>query len=340
MNILSIYLWYLLASVLFVILWQYAKRIYWSRAVNYLVVTLVSLVMAIPLLLRNIDELKNDYVLYISEYQNMETIGDLFNSRLAFKADYLFFLPQLVFNHFHFNSSVYFGLLSYVSIWLLVFSYSTRVKSSGIFFISFCAISSSYFYLLMGNVLRQGLVLSIVILVLFQRRLIPLLLGLGIHKSVLILFPLFRNYRPSLLLPLYSLILGYVGVSFLELIPIYGAKMSFYLSDFIRSSDNGKLKLIMLLLYMFFIYWKFVEYDLVHRRIFLLGCVVLLFWKIDPVFSRLIYYVDIFVGYSLYRWSLLLAGHREIKVLALCFVVFAYGLYVISHPSVVFNLGI
>ena len=340
MSIFSIYSWYLVASILFAIMWQYTKRIYWSIAVNYVVVTLLSLVMAMPLLLRNIFELNNDYVIYISEYQSMETIGDLFNSRLAFKADYLFFLPQLVFNRFNMNSSVYFGLLSYVSIWLLVFSFSTRVKSGGIFFISFCVISSSYFYLLMGNVIRQGLVLSLVILVLFQRRLFPLILGLGIHKSTLIMFPLLRNYRPSALLPLYSLTLGYIGISFLEHVPVYGPKMSFYLSDFVRSSDNGKLKLVLLLLYMSFIYWKFVRYDFVHRRIFILGSVVLLFWKIDPVFSRLIYYVDVFVGYSLYRWSLLLVEHREIKILGLYFVVIAYGLYVISHPSVVFNLGL
>ncbi|MFL2565850.1 MAG: hypothetical protein ACJ0QP_00305 [Schleiferiaceae bacterium] len=265
----------------------------------------------------------------------------MFKSKLSFKADYLFFTPQVISNKLNISASYYFDILLFISIFLLLISYSKQVPIKYLAIICLCILSSSFFYLLLGNVLRQGLLLFIVVSVIFSNKLAPLFAGLWIHKTAIFLVAARLKFSYVVLVPIISILFGYFLPPILESLPVFGTKFSFYLSVFSRASQNGVLKMILLICYILFILFTGWYKEPIHKRIFILASAILVFWKIDPVFSRLIYFVDVFIPFSIARILMYSAKEREVTLLlALIPVILVYGLYVISHPSIKFNMGL
>ena len=299
-----------------------------------------------------------DLKAYMLYYENTVTFSDVFSSKSAWKGDYLFFI-WMPFGHLLSLKPVeYITVLTFVSVGLLFIAYTRfYIKDrSSLFLALFLVTCTSSFYHTSGNVLRQGLASSILILFLTSNRSIVKEAGYNfllfyIHKGsvfgfIKYLLPRRKKYR--LILFIISVLFGYFSLSIILKLPMpkfYHDKLLWYSTSFQRASNNSLLKLILLIIFnvIFFIFGKYKElkYRRAYQLFFAFSVSAALMYKIDGIFSRIVIYVDIFIPILLVGLINELSNKKDkfIAITALLILSFLYSIYVFNHSSMQINFG-
>lgn len=298
-----------------------------------------------------------DLPLYMDFYKYNKVFADIFVSKTAWKGDFLFFAIMPVSHLFGFDPENYITLQLIISISLTFVAYFIffNEKKSWVFLALFFMVNSSSFYLIHGNVIRQGLASSLLLLgvcsPLKKYAIMSKFAAFLSHKGSL--FSFFTSFvkvqdNTRIWLIIGATLIGYFSlfIYVLNLLPLpqfIETKLSFY-STFERSSSNSLIKLVLLLVFNFlFIFFRSndAKFKRVYDLFFVFSLAALLLFRFDGMFSRLVLYTDIFIPIltvgCIQRFTI--NKSRSIAILLTVSLSFIYSVYVFNHDSILFNMG-
>ncbi len=298
-----------------------------------------------------------DLPLYMDFYKYNQVFADIFESKTAWKGDFLFFAIMPISHSMGFDQENYITLQLIISISLTFMAYGIFFKDNKawVFLALFFMVNSSSFYLVHGNVIRQGLASSLLLLGLCtpvdQYSVLSKIAAFLSHKgSVFSFLTKFVKLggQAKVWLLIVSLVIGYFSlfVHVLNLLPLpefVETKLDFY-STFERSSSNSLIKLVLLLgfnfLFLFLNKGK-AKYGRVYDLFFVFSIAALLLFRFDGMFSRLVLYTDVFIPILtiglIQQFSV--KKNKSIAVLIAITCSFIYSIYVFNHDSIIFNMG-
>ncbi|MGB5497749.1 MAG: EpsG family protein [Maribacter sp.] len=298
-----------------------------------------------------------DLPLYMDFYKYNQVFADIFESKTAWKGDFLFFGLMPVSHLLGFDQENYITLQLILSISLTFIAYFKFFKENRAFaFLAlFFMLNSSSFYLIHGNVIRQGLASSLLLIGLcttvWEYSLLSKIAAFLSHKgSVFSFLTKFLNIgnKTRIWLLIGALVIGYFSlfIYVLNILPLPAfveTKIGFY-STFERASSNSLIKLILLLgfnLLFLFLRSKELKYEKVYDLFFVFSIAALLLFRFDGMFSRLVLYTDIFIPFLsvglIQQFSI--KKNKSIAVLITISCSFIYSVYVFNHDSILFNMG-
>ncbi len=343
-------------SVLFLLAFFFfakLKKSYWLSATF-----LAFLLLVVIAIFVNRDYSANiDLPLYMDFYKYNQVFADIFESKTAWKGDFLFFAIMPISHLLGFDQENYITLQLIISISLTFVAYFVffKEKKAWAFLALFFMLNSSSFYLIHGNVIRQGLASSLLLIglctTIWQYSLISKIAAFLSHKgSIFSFLTKFFNIsdRARIWFIFGSLIIGYFSlfIYVLNVLPLpefVQTKISFY-STFERASSNSLIKLILLLVFNFifmFLRNKEAKFERVYDMFFVFSLAALLLFRFDGMFSRLVLYTDIFIpilSVGLIQ-NFTIKKNRSIAIFTLIACSFVYSVYVFNHDSIIFNMG-
>jgi hypothetical protein len=300
--------------------------------------------------------LDNDIYRYISFYSQIDNFEKYLYYSLA-DLDFVFFGLMFIFKYLGFTSIFFIKFILGISVLILFRGLFLFFKDTSDYFLCLLLImSSSSFYFLYGNVIRQGLATSILIFLISsnaKERLLNIFMPF-IHKASI---PYFLR---SLVILKKKILIIYLIISFIVCFYVINiftqllfltnlSSLDFYLNVFTReSSDNSQLKLIILSLNTLY-FTLFLNKNRMDKKqlnlfksYFVFSCLTICIYQIDGIFSRLNYFC-IFLSFPLHivYMSLIRNKFRKI-ILYFILLLFSiiYSFYVFNHPSIIFNLDI
>jgi hypothetical protein len=214
-------------------------------------------------------------------------------------------------------------------------------------------LSSSAFFLLYSNVIRQGLGASILIYILSvstKKTWLKIIMPF-IHKGTLVYFLRKLFYIKSLKKRVVFMLIAIASPPLMNhiiaLFEFTGLKMiDFYLNTFERESSYNSLTKLFILVstnILFFVFSRnFIKNNkeqAIYYTYFAFSMVTILFFNIDGIFSRLNFFC-MFLAFPLH---ILLIKYLAPKIkglyfLGLIFFNLSYSVYVLTHPSIIENL--
>lgn len=294
---------------------------------------------------------------YLKFYTQNVSFLDLFSSSSAWKADYFFFMFMPIAHFFGLTAENYITAQLLLSVGLTFLAYNKIFKSSHkwVYLALFFTINSSSFYLIHGNVIRQGLASSLLLLVLGVKsdktKFWLKVFGFFTHKGVALsffskAFKRLEELKP--LLFLVALITGYfalviIVLNFFMLPEFLQKKVEFY-TEFKRASSNSILKLLMLIFFNVLFFMRMDKapiFRTTHELFFIYSIFAVLLFRFDGIFSRLILYTDIFIPILTIGFiqSFVRQNNRRILFAGAILGSFLYSIYVFNHKSILFNMG-
>lgn len=298
-----------------------------------------------------------DLPLYMDFYKYNVAFADIFISKTAWKGDFLFFGLMPISHLLGLGKEDYITFQLILSITLTLLAYFLFFKDTRalMFLALFFMLNSSSFYLIHGNVIRQGLSSSLLLLGLcatngVKTNLFKLMAFFSHKGSVFSFLSGFLNFKNGvrIVLLISAFFIGYfsIFVHILRLFPLpefVATKLEFY-SSFERASSNSIIKLVLLLIFntVFLAYRnRQRNYDKVYSFFFAFSLAALLLFKFDGMFSRLILYTDIFIPILAVGCiqQFQLKKNRVIASLLMIGLSLTYSAYVFNHESIVFNMG-
>ncbi|PIB23380.1 EpsG family protein [Maribacter sp. 4G9] len=298
-----------------------------------------------------------DLPLYMDFYKYNVVFKDIFVSKTAWKGDYIFFALMPISHLMGLAQEDYitFQLILSIGLTFLAYFYFFKESRALMFLALFYMLNSSSFYLIQGNVIRQGLSSSLLLLSLcvlpgIQTNLLKFMAFFS-HKgsvfSFLTGFLKLKNRVRAIILVL-GLLAGYFSlfVLLLKLLPLPQfviTKLEFY-STFERASSNSIIKLGLLLLFnLLFLLFRNRDknYEKAYSLFFSFSLAALLFFRFDGMFSRLILYTDIFVPILTVGVIQQFSTKSNRVIASAIGITFSmvYSVYVFNHESILFNMG-
>jgi hypothetical protein len=295
------------------------------------------------------------YIEYFNYYDGFETV---YHSYFAWKGDYFFFFLGWIIKLFTNSESLYIFLLDFIAINLLFFAYyrilnTLNINKNTFIVLIFFVFSTSSFIFLYGNVIRQGLSVSLVLLAIsyFIDKKVTVgifyfILAILTHKSSLIFLPIFIIvfYYDIKWLTIFFILGLSFSLSKLELISMIGDFNILFVSDKIlvyQGAEQANIDIKLYVLFFNFIYLLFAinksyVFDKLFKIWILLFAIVLFSSEIEKFASRLILYNDIILPILYY---LVLFINKDKKYFKLLFTlnilfVFLYSVYVYNHQSI------
>lgn len=343
-------------SAAFLLAFFFFDRVKTSRNFSNLTLFLLYLLVCSAFICRDYQG-NIDIPRYLKFYEQNVHFLDIFSSSSAWKADYFFFLFMPLAHFFGLSGEGYITaqLLMSVGITFVALNKIFNSSKKWIYLAIFFTINSSSFYLIHGNVIRQGLASSLLLLViattLNSRKNWLKILGVFTHKGVVLSyltkpFKFFDSFRP--LLFVVAALAGYLALiiivlNFLILPEFVQKKVEFY-TEFKRASSNSILKLLILICFNFLFFLKLNDSPIIrsaHSLFFVYSVFAVLLFRFDGMFSRLILYTDIFV--PILTIGFITGFEKNLnRTLALtCAIIlsFLYSIYVFNHKSILFNMG-
>ena len=158
---------------------------------------------------------------YLRFYDQNINFVDIFNSSSAWKADYFFFLFMPIAHFFGLSGENYITAQLLLSVGLTFYALNGIFgrEKKWLYLAIFFTINSSSFYLIHGNVIRQGLASSLLLMVVAtikeNRRNWLKIFGFFTHKGVALAFltkpfKIFDSFRPILFLV--ATLMGYLAL--------------------------------------------------------------------------------------------------------------------------------
>ncbi|MFC5047732.1 EpsG family protein [Aquimarina hainanensis] len=343
-------------SVLFLVVYFLFSKLQKTNLFKFVFMLLLLLLLLIVFI--NRDYTANiDLPNYMKFYDFNKNFVDIFTSQTAWKGDFLFFAIMPLSHLIGFDNENYitFQLIISISLTFLAYFYFFKEYKSLMFLGLFFMVNSSSFYLIHGNVIRQGLASSLLLMSLSSNTNTRINLfkisAFFSHKGSL--FSFFTRFfdttnKTKLLIMVLAFLIGYFSV-FIHLLNIFPLpvfikqKIDFY-SNFQRASTNSQIKLSILLIFNFlFLYLRSKEnkYEHAYRFFFAFSIASFLLFRFDGMFSRLILYTDIFIPIIVIGSIQNLKSIRNKIIVSYITIIIsiAYSLYVFNHKSIIFNMG-
>ena len=203
-----------------------------------------------------------DLPLYMDFYKYNVVFADIFISKTAWKGDFLFFALMPISHLMGLAKEDYitFQLILSIGLTFLAYFYFFKDTRAIMFLALFFMLNSSSFYLIQGNVIRQGLSSSLLLLSLcvvpgIRTNLIKVMAFFSHKGSVFSFLTGFLNFNNKIraVILVFGLLAGYfsIFVHILKLFPLPQfviSKLEFY-STFERASSNSVIKLGLLLVF-------------------------------------------------------------------------------------------
>lgn len=256
-------------------------------------------------------------------FNEIKTVNDIFYGTSSWKADYLFFtIPYLV-NYISSNPNIYLFINALISFSLLFYAYYKIINGSKYYylfpFIIFLILMTSTVVANYGNLLRQGLAISLVLMSIsymlekkYRYGYLFLILALFSHKSTIIFFIIyfFVFYKEIKLKYYFFGILATLPFIFFNLSDLI-ANNFFFLAEKINTYQDSSSRMllyksILLFLVALFLYLFFENKDYTYTfdKIFKIYLSVLMFsfvfFKIEIISGRLLYYPSILLPYFIF----------------------------------------
>lgn len=298
-----------------------------------------------------------DLPLYMDFYKYNVAFADIFISKTAWKGDFLFFGLMPISHILGLGKEDYITFQLSLSITLTFLAYFLFFKDSRalVFLALFFMLNSSSFYLIQGNVIRQGLSSSLLLLGICasngaKTNLLKAMAFFSHKGSLFSFLSVFLNYRNKtrILILLLALLIGYfsIFVHIINLFPLpefIATKLEFY-SSFERASSNSLIKLTLLICFnILFLFFRNtnVAYEKAYSFFFVFSVAAFLLFRFDGMFSRLVLYTDIFIPILAVGCiqQFTLKKNKVIATLVMIGLSLAYSIYVFNHESIVFNMG-
>lgn len=267
----------------------------------------------------------------------------------------MFYFTGWLLKQFTSSPVLYIFVLNLLAVGILVVGYTKLVYDelrnySPLAVYLFLCTSSAF--LLYGNVVQQGLAISFVLLAMgyaYKRNMVVaymlLLLAVFTHKSsilFLLFFPIVfsKHIKMSHLIAAFlaSLVLMNVDLANIFLSfnwPFITEKLIIYRES--EQSNLGlKIGLIMInvALFLYVYNHKTSEvFNLILRFYLIYACIVFLMLDFPKLCSRLIIYMNVLLP-ILYMNTLSVVRPKWLILLIILCMSFAYGVYVVSHPSI------
>lgn len=298
-----------------------------------------------------------DLPLYMDFYKYNVVFADIFVSKTAWKGDFLFFALMPISHLMGLAKEDYitFQLILSIGLTFLAYFHFFRNTRALLFLALFFMLNSSSFYLIQGNVIRQGLSSSLLLLSLcvlpgIRTNLFKLMAFFSHKGSVFSFITSLLNFKNKIraIILIIGLFAGYfsIFVHLLKLFPLPQfviTKLEFY-STFERASSNSMIKLGLLLFFnLLFLFFRNRQnhYEKAYSLFFAFSLAALLLFRFDGMFSRLILYTDIFVPILtvgvIERFSS--KNNRVIASIICITLSLVYSVYVFNHESILFNMG-
>ncbi|NKI31194.1 EpsG family protein [Croceivirga thetidis] len=345
-----------IVSVIFLVAFFFFDRAKTSRNFSNLILFLLYLLVSSAFIFRDYQG-NIDIPRYLRFYEQNVHFLDIFTSSSAWKADYFFFILMPLAHLFGLSGEGYITAQLLLSVGLTFIAINIIFKSSKkwIYLTLFLTINSSSFYLIHGNVIRQGLASSLLLLVIAStvtsRQNLYKVLGFFTHKGVALSFltrpfKLLDTIRPVVFIV--AALVGYFALiiiilNFLILPEFVQKKVEFY-TEFKRASSNSILKLLILIIFNFLFFSKLNKSEVfrkTHGLFFIYSVFAVLLFRFDGMFSRLILYTDIFVPILTIGFitSFDKSLNRTLALVGAIICSFLYSIYVFNHKSILFNMG-
>lgn len=228
-------------------------------SLGYLFGFIAALAVSLAFSFRDILDI-HDAVVYMGYFREYSDFSSIFNGSYAWKEDYFFFFIGYFFKLFSNDDMLYmqfFYFLNSIFFFFTLFLITLKVGRVEVFIIILFVLSSSSFYFLYGNVVRQGLALSLFLLftylsIINSTILIKVLMLLVTacayysHKAVFILFlavlflPILKK-TPYISFLLLGSLISYISSYFYKiLLSIVGVEGSLILKLDIYQQAGGQ----------------------------------------------------------------------------------------------------
>lgn len=329
-----------------------------KRSTSLKAISLLLILLCVLAIFINRDYGANiDLPLYMDFYKYNVVFADIFISKTAWKGDFLFFALMPISHLMGFSKEDYitFQLVLSIGLTFLAYFYFFKDTRAMMFLALFFMLNSSSFYLIQGNVIRQGLSSSLLLLSLcvlpgIRTNLFKIMAFFSHKGSVFSFLTGFLNFKTNIraVVLIIGVLAGYfsIFVHLLKLFPLPQfviTKLEFY-STFERASSNSIIKLGLLILFnilFLFLRNRKGNYEKAYALFFSFSLAALLLFRFDGMFSRLILYTDIFVPILtvgvIQRFSS--KKNRAIATVICVVLSLAYSVYVFNHESILFNIG-
>lgn len=256
-------------------------------------------------------------------FNEIKTVNAIFHGTSSWKADYLFFtIPYLV-NYISSSPNIYLFINALISFSLLFYAYYKIINGNKYYylfpFVIFLILMTSTVIANYGNLLRQGLAISLVLMSIsymlekkYRYGYIFLILALFSHKSVIVFFIIyFFVFHKEIKLKYYFLgmfaTLPFIFFNVSDLI----TSNFFFLAEKIDTYQGSSSRMLLyksillffiaLFLYLFF---KNKNYNYAFDKIFKIYLSVLMisfiFFQIEIISGRLLYYPSILLPYFIF----------------------------------------
>ena len=256
-------------------------------------------------------------------FNEIKTIDDIFNGTSSWKADYIFFIITYLVHYISSNPNVYLFINAFVSFTLLFYAYYKIINGSKYYylfpFVIFLILMSSTVISNYANLLRQGLAISFVLMSIaymleknYKYGYLFLLLALFSHKSVIIFFIIyFFVFHTKIKLKKYLFALfASIPFLFLNVSTIIGSNFFLLSEKFNAYQESNSTMLLYRVILLFFIalflyiFLKNKYYTYTFDKIFKIYISVLInsliFFKIEIISGRLLYYASILLPYFIF----------------------------------------
>jgi len=285
---------------------------------------------------------------YMNWFYEIKTIDDVFYGSSSWKADYFFFLIAYVVHNFTNNHNIYFFVNSILSFSILVLGYYKLIGKKYFYFmplILLFLVCSSTVVANYGNLLRQGLALSLFILslsfMLEKKYFIGyflLFIAIFTHKStiifILIYFMVFNiNIPIRYYLYIFTISVPFIFINIFNFIPInFNISILQKLSTYQESTSRMLLYKSIILTLLFLLFYRFrinnLKYTFILKIYIILLVISFFLFKIEIISGRLLYYPSILIPYFLFEY---IKNTNKKDITFFVFTIFSVAYFIIIY---------
>lgn len=301
-----------LSYPLFIVILLFVNRLSdgkYDKIYTYLLTAVLSVVCGF----RNFDS-GYDTESYIYLFENLNSYEDILNGYMSWKGDYFFTFLTFLSKMLSPNPRFFLVVVSFVSLLLITKGLKKLFESNKDKFLLICLFyCTPMVFLLFGNVIRQGLAVSLFIFGLSyyntNRKIFYLFLLLAFlsHKSAIIffLFPLYESLKLNykyIKIFIIAIIIKTALFSIIIFIPFLKNKLFFYQENFIETENIIQiivLTMVILIILNKRIFSKKIENDLIYNYFFFIVTISLMFFEFPKISGRLFLWISPILPYIL-----------------------------------------
>jgi len=364
---------YILAVYSFIIVLffiSYASKNKLIRFLYYLIVgSLLFLILSLRKVVYDVEDLKtdlDDYLFYWDSIDINSLYNGIFFNNQSWKGDYLFYFYSWVVKVICNNYSFFLGLTGVIGIFLFWYSsikilnlfqvskYANIHKNINLIFTIY-SMSIASFYFLYANVLRQGLAISLwtfSMYLLFKKKYVLsffiVLLSLFVHKSIVLVAGIMygyyfwkkTKYKFFFLMVICFIVILLLFIAISSNFIVFFYKIAWYLKHMTEYYMKDIIQIILIDIIGIYLYFnissRYIFIKTINFLFLTLSVFITLgYFFIPEAIKRFMIYDIIILLYMLLFYIISLLRNKKYFIFyTINIVMFTYGFFVVTYPSV------